>query len=405
VAIVGAGPAGLTLGLLLRRAGIESTILEARDRDYIERRMRAGLLEQGTVELLGALGVDGRLQAEARRHDTFELRFAGRRHEIPMRELTDGRGTWMYAQQEMVKDLVADRLDAGEPLVFDAGDVRLSGLDTARPAVHYRHEGVEQTLSCDIVAGCDGFHGVCRPSIPAGAVRMYAHAYPYAWLGILADAPPATTDRLIYAHHPRGFALHSFRSEQVTRCYLQVEPGEDLNRWPEDRIWRELQTRLSTGDGWSLNEGPIRQVGLTPMRSFVTEPMQYGNLFLAGDAAHIVPPTAAKGLNLAIADVCVLADAIAAFLVGGDREPLDRYSEVALRRVWQVQEFSAQMTAMFHHCPTDVLGARLQRAQLERLCASTAAMTAFCEAYVGLPPATRELAAGPFACRRQLVAG
>lgn len=384
VAIIGAGPAGLILGRLLELAGIEATILEIRDRPYVEQRVRAGMLEHGTVELLSDLGVGERLRREGFRHDSFEVRSRGQPRQIPMAELT-GRTAWVYGQQEVVKDLIAARTATGSPLLFEVSDIRLDGLETAQPTVHYRHDGVERTLRCDAVAGCDGFHGISRPSIPAEVLTTYSWEYPFAWFGVLADAPPVTTERLIYAHHPRGFALHSFRSREVSRLYLQARPDEDIDAWSDAAIWEELQTRFATDDGAAVNEGPIKQRNLTPMRSFVTEPMQYGNLFLAGDAAHIVPPTAAKGLNLAVADVCVLADALVAFLRNGSRDLLDRYSETALRRVWRVQEFSRSMTAMFHHEPGDTFGAQLQGSRLDVLCTSPAAMASFCAEYVGLP--------------------
>lgn len=384
VGILGAGPAGLMLGALLSRAGIEATILERRNRDYVESRVRAGMLEHGTVELLSELGVGERLGRQGFQHQSFEVRFGGCREHIPMTELT-GRTTWMYGQQEIVKDLIAHRVHSGAPLVFDARDVALEDITSDRPRITYMDERGRHTLECDVIAGCDGFHGVSRRSIPSGAIRTFEREYPFAWLGILADVPPATTQELIYAHHPRGFALQSFRSSEISRMYIQVAPDEDLGAWSDDRIWSELHTRLATDDDWKLHEGPIRQKSVTAMRSFVTEPMQHGNLFLAGDAAHIVPPTAAKGLNLAMADVWLLADGIAAYLKAGDRYGLDHYSQTALRRVWQVQAFSWEMTTTFHHSASDVFGARLQRAQLERLCRSRPYATAFCNVYVGLP--------------------
>lgn len=384
VGIVGAGPAGLLLGRLLDLAGIESVILELRDRAYVEGRIRAGMLEHRTVEFLGEVGLNERLRREGFVHEGFELRFAGRRHRIPMSELTGGCTAVMYGQQEVVKDAIAAR---ESPLRFEVSDVRLEGLETDRPSISYEHEGERHELRCDVIAGCDGFHGVCRPSIPAGAIRTYAREYPFAWLGILADVAPSTWE-LIYAAHERGFALHSMRSSEVSRFYLQVKPDEDLDAWPDERVWEELQARLGV-EGWSLAEGPVTQKSVTPMRSFVTEPMQYGSLFLAGDAAHIVPPTAAKGLNLAVADVCLLGDALVTWYESGDRRRLDAYSETALHRVWRAQEFSRTMTWLLHHDPADDFDARLQLAQLDHICTSRAAMTSFCENYVGLPFAGR----------------
>lgn len=385
VAIVGAGPAGLLLGRLLELAGVEAVVLELHDRDYVEHRVRAGMLEHGTVELLAEVGVAERLRREGFRHQSFEVRFGGRRSHIPMAALTGGRCAWMYGQQEVVKDLVAARMATGAPLRFEATDVTLEDIDTLRPLVRYRHEGAEHELACDAIAGCDGFHGVSRPTVPAGVLLTHSRTYPFGWLGVLAAVSPVTTEELIYAHHPHGFALHSFRSTKVSRMYLQVPPDEALSAWSDERIWKELHTRFATDDGWRLREGPLSGHGITPMRSFVTEPMQYGSLFLAGDASHIVPPTAAKGLNLAAADVSLLADGLVTWLVGGDRSLLDRYSELALCRVWRVQEFSRTMTSMFHHEPGSGFDARLQRAQLERLCTSPATMQSFCEDYTGLP--------------------
>lgn len=388
VGIVGAGPAGLLLGRLLQLAGIETVILEARSRRYAEERIRAGMLEHGTVELLGQVGLDERLEREGLVHEGFELRFGGARHRIPMSELTGGCRAVMYGQQEVVKDAIAARVESEAPLLFEVGDVRLEDIDGDAPAIRYTHEGEAHTLRCDVIAGCDGFHGVSRPAIPDGVLTTYAAEYPFAWLGILADVAPSTYE-LVYAAHETGFALHSMRSPSVSRFYLQVRPGEDLGLWPDERIWSELRTRLSTDDDWTLGEGPITKKGVTAMRSFVAEPMQYGNLFLAGDAAHIVPPTAAKGMNLAVADVCLLADGLVTWYEQGDRSMLDAYSDVALQRVWRAQEFSRSMTSLLHHDPASAMDARLQRAQLEHICGSQAAMTSFCEVYVGLPFAGR----------------
>jgi p-hydroxybenzoate 3-monooxygenase len=384
VGIVGAGPAGLVLGHLLHLQGIDSVILEDRDREYVEGRVRAGVLEQGTVDLLIEMGVGARLQREGLVHHGVELRFGGEGHRIPFDELTGGRGITIYGQQEVVKDLIAARLEVGAPLLFDVEDVRPAGIDTDRPTLRYRHAGEEQELRCDFVAGCDGFHGVCRDAVPDGVLSFREHVYPFGWLGILAEVEPSS-DELIYCHHDRGFALHSMRSPQITRLYLQCEPDEEIERWPDERIWEELRTRFAC-EGWSLKEGPVIEKGVTPMRSFVTEPMQYGRLFMAGDAVHIVPATGAKGLNLAVADVRVLADALVRWFSSGDFTLLEGYSEACLRRVWAAQYFAWWMTSMFHRMPDDRDGfqASLQRAQLAYVCSSRAAATSLAENYVGL---------------------
>jgi p-hydroxybenzoate 3-monooxygenase len=384
VGIVGAGPAGLVLGHLLNLQGIESVILEDRSRAYVEGRVRAGVLEQGTVDLLIEMGVGERLQREGLVHHGVELRFDGQGHRIPFDELTGGRGITIYGQQEVVKDLIAARVESGAPLLFDVDDVRPDGLDTDRPVLRFRHGGEERELRCEVVAGCDGFHGVCRDAVPAGALSFREHVYPFGWLGILAEVEPSS-DELIYCHHERGFALHSMRSPHVTRLYLQCEPGEDIERWPDARIWEELHTRFEC-EGWSLKEGPVVEKGVTPMRSFVAEPMQHGRLFLAGDAVHIVPATGAKGLNLAVADVRVLAEGLARWFSTGDDTLLQGYSTACLPRVWKAQHFAWWMTSMFHRMPDDGDGfmARLQRAQLDYVCSSRAAATSLAENYVGL---------------------
>ena len=373
---------------MLHLAGIESVILERRSREYCEHRLRAGMLEHYTAELLSDVGLDERLKRQAFAHEGFELRFGGERHRIPMADLTGGCKAVMYAQTEIVKDAIAARVDSGDPLLFEVSDVRLDGVLTDRPAIRYRHDGRDHVLQCDLIAGCDGFHGVSRPSIPADVLTTYSRDYPFAWLGILADVEPSTFE-LLYGAHENGFALHSMRSSKVSRFYLQVRPDENLAEWSDNRVWEELQTRLATDDAWTLAQGPITKKDVTPMRSFVTEPMQYGNLFLAGDAAHIVPPTAAKGLNLAVADVCLLADGLVTWYETGRRELLNAYSDVALKRVWRAQQFSRAMTSLLHHDPQDNMDARLQRAQLHELVTSEAAMTAFCQNYVGLPFAGR----------------
>jgi p-hydroxybenzoate 3-monooxygenase len=384
VGIVGAGPAGLLLAHLLRLRGIESVVLEARSREYVEARVRAGVLEQGTVDLLTESGVGDRLHREGLVHHGLELRFDGEGHRIDLSELTDGRAITVYGQQEVVKDLIAARLDAGGELLFEVEDVTLHDLEGERPTVRFRHEGSERDLRCAVVAGCDGFHGICREAIPDGVLSVHEREYPFAWLGILAEVAPSS-EELIYCHHERGFALHSMRSPHVTRLYLQCAPDEDIDEWPDERIWDELRTRLATGDGWTLGEGPIVEKGVTPMRSFVVEPLRFGHLFLAGDSAHIVPPTGAKGLNLAVADVRVLSEALAAWFGSGDASGLDAYSETCLRRVWRVQHFSWWMTSMLHRFPGgDPFDAQLQRSQLRYVISSRAAATTLAENYVGL---------------------
>jgi p-hydroxybenzoate 3-monooxygenase len=385
VGIVGAGPAGLLLSHLLHRRGIESVVLENRGRDYIEQRVRAGVLEQGTVDVLNENGLGERMQREGMIHHGIEIRFAGRGHRIDFSELTGGRGITVYGQQEVVKDLVRARLAAGGKILFEVEDVSVHDLDCDRPRIRCHVAGATEELECDFIAGCDGFHGVCRPSIPAGVLSFFERSYPFAWLGILARAAPSH-EELIYAWHDRGFALYSMRSPEITRLYIQVEPEEDIANWPDARIWQELHTRLETDDGWRLNEGTVLEKGITPMRSFVTEPMQYGRLFLAGDAAHIVPPTGAKGLNLAVADVRHLSRALAEFYGSGSSSLLERYSETCLKRIWRAEHFSWWMTSMLHRFAShDAFQQRLQRSQLEYVVHSRVAAASLAENYVGLP--------------------
>jgi p-hydroxybenzoate 3-monooxygenase len=371
------------LAQLLHLEDIDSVVLEDRRREYVEQRIRAGVLEQGTVDLLDEIGVAERLRREGLVHEGIEIQFAGERHRIDFPSLTGGRRITVYGQQEVVKDLIAARLGTGRPLYFEVDDVAVDDFDSESPVVRFRHDGEGVELRCDFIAGCDGFHGVCRDSIPAGILTAFERDYPFAWLGILAAAPPSN-EELIYAYHERGFALHSMRSPTITRLYLQVRPDEDLGEWPDERIWDELERRLGI-EGWSLNTGEILAKGVTGMRRFVVEPMQYGRLFLAGDAAHIVPATGAKGLNLAVADVRLLSTALAAWYARGDDSLLERYSAEALRRVWRAEHFSWFMTSMLHRLEGgDEFDVKLQLAQLAYVCASEKAAASLAENYVGL---------------------
>ena len=383
VGIVGAGPAGLTLGHLLHLHDIDTVILEDRSREYVEARVRAGVIEQGIVDLLTVAGAGERLHREGLVHHGIELQFAGERHRIPLSDLTDGRAIVIYGQTEVVKDLIALRLESGRPLHFDVGDVSVHDLESVRPRIRYRHEGRDEEIECDVIAGCDGFHGICRPSVPAGVLSEFSREYPFGWLGILAEVGPSN-DELVYAHHDRGFALLSLRSPELSRLYVQCRPDEELAEWPDDRIWAELQLRLGL-EGWTLAEGPIVEKGVTGMRSYVCEPMRYGRLFLAGDAAHIVPPTGAKGLNLALHDVQVLAESITHLVETGSTTGLDAYSDTCLRRVWRAEHFSWWMTQMLHRADDqDDFDLRLQLSQLRYVTTSHAAATSLAENYVGL---------------------
>jgi p-hydroxybenzoate 3-monooxygenase len=383
VGIIGAGPAGLTLALLLRREGIESVILEDRSREHVEKRARAGLLEQNTVDLLHDIGAGERLAREGLEHDGINLRRRGETTYIAIAELT-GRHVTIYGQHEVLRDLIACVLDRGIELRFEICDTAVHDLGSERPRITYTDASdTAAELECDFIAGCDGFHGVCRPSIPDGVLTSYEVEYPFGWLGILAEAVPAT-DELIYAWHERGFALYSMRSSRISRLYIQVPLNEQLANWPDERVWEELQVRLATG-GWRVNEGPVYDKGITPMRSFVCEPMQYGRLLLAGDAAHIVPPTGAKGLNLAVNDARLMAAALEQWYGRGSARAIEAYSRTALRRVWRAMDFSNYMTHLLHDLGNGPFDRKLQLARLEYLARSEAAARSLAENYAGLP--------------------
>ena len=382
VGIIGAGPAGLFLALLLTREGIDCIVLEARSRDYVEGRVRAGVLEQGTVDLMHELGVADRLMRESMIDRFLDIRFEGQLIHMDLPGLAGGREVHIYGQQEVVKDLIAARLPVG-PLLFEAEALAIEGIDTGRPVIRFRHKGEQHTLECDVIAGCDGFHGIAREAIPEGALAIHDHIFPFGWLGILSESPPLAD--MTYANHDRGFALASRRSPRISRLYVQCAADEDPERWPDSRIWEELHIRLDA-DHAELAKGRIFQKGVTPVRSFVAEPMRHGRLFLAGDAAHIVPPTGAKGLNLAAADVRVLARALAAFLRRGDESLLERYSDTCLRRVWKTIRYSTYMTTLLHRFPDhSAFERRIQLAELDYIAGSRAAQTVVAENYVGLP--------------------
>ncbi|HTW06900.1 MAG TPA: 4-hydroxybenzoate 3-monooxygenase [Acidimicrobiales bacterium] len=383
VGIIGAGPAGLALARLLERHGVESVIVECRSRDYVEQRIRAGVLEQGSVELLTEAGVAGRLEKEGLVHTGISLQWGGERHRVPLDELTGGRSIVIYGQTEVVKDLIAARQQSGAPLLFEVDDVVVTDLMSQRPRVSFSHGGQRMQLECDVVAGCDGSHGPCRGFIPDGVLRNYSREYPYGWLGILAAVAPSN-DELVYAHSERGFALLSMRSRALSRLYVQCRPNDEIAAWPDARVWEELHYRLGL-PGWQLAEGPVLEKGITAMRSSVWEPMQWGNLYLAGDAAHIVPPTGAKGLNLALHDVRLLAEALVDLYATGSRRGLDSYSERCLRRVWRCEHFSWWMTSMLHRAEgSSEFELKLQEAQLRYLATSRAAAATLAENYVGL---------------------
>jgi p-hydroxybenzoate 3-monooxygenase len=385
VGIVGAGPAGLLLAHLLHLQGIETIVIEARSRAYVENRVRAGVLEQGSVDTLREAGLDARLAREGLVHEGIQIQIGEHRHRLDLKELTGGKVITVYGQQEVVKDLIARRLADKEAILFEAENAAIHDFDGEKPRITFTRGGQRGEIACDFIAGCDGFHGICRPSVPQGAITIYDRVYPFAWLGILAKAEPAS-EEVIYVNHPRGFALSSMRSHEVARLYLQCKPDENLSEWPDARIWEELHARLRTADGDTVHEGQILEKGVTGMRSFVAEPMRHGRLFLAGDAAHIVPPTGAKGMNLAVADVRVLSFALGAFYREKRTDLLDDYSQTCLKRVWRAEHFSWFMTSMLHKFPDeDGFGRRLQRSQLDYVVSSRAAAQSLAENYVGMP--------------------
>lgn len=383
VGIIGAGPAGLTLALLLQRSGIPCLVLENRSRDYVENRVRAGLLEQNTVDLLHELGAADRLEVEGLKHHGVIFSFNGQRIRIPFDELTNGRGITIYGQQEVIKDLIACALERGIEILFEAEATSIEDIETETPNIHFTQNGVSHTLSCDFIAGCDGYHGISRKTMPTGSFQEFRIEYPFSWLGILANVAPSS-DELIYAYHERGFALHSLRSPSVSRLYIQVDNADKIENWPDERIWDELSIRLGT-EGWTLQRGPIFEKSITPMRSFMIDHMQHGRLFLAGDAAHIVPPTGGKGLNLAVADIRWLAQALIHFFETGKNDFLEHYSSNCLRRIWRAQDFSNFMTYLFHkqaeHGSFENL---LQKAKFDYIGVSQAQAVTIAENYVGL---------------------
>ncbi|HTQ72772.1 MAG TPA: 4-hydroxybenzoate 3-monooxygenase [Burkholderiales bacterium] len=385
VAIIGSGPSGLLLGQLLHLAGIDTLIIEHRSREYVLGRIRAGVLEQGAVEMLDRAGAGERLRREGLVHEGFDILFGGVRHRVDLAGLTGGKRVVVYGQTEVTKDLMDARAAAGAKSVYEADDVSLHGFDTARPRVRYSADGRDHEVECDFIAGCDGFHGISRKSVPAAAIRFYERVYPFGWLGVLSDTRPVS-DELIYASHERGFALCSMRSPTRSRCYVQCSLAEDVDQWPDERFWEELRARLDKRTADTLVTGPSIEKSIAPLRSFVAEPMRFGSLFLVGDAAHIVPPTGAKGLNLAASDVHYLSTGLVQHYKSGSSAGLDAYSARALRRVWQAERFSWWMTNLLHRFPEHgPFGEKVQAAELDYLVGSRAALAALAENYVGLP--------------------
>jgi p-hydroxybenzoate 3-monooxygenase len=386
VGIVGAGPAGLLLSHLLAREGIETIVVEDRSREYVENRVRAGVLEQGTADTMIEAGVGERITREGMVHDGIEIRFNGRSHRIDFPSLTGGKRIIVYGQNEAMKDMIDARLETGKPIHFEVEETSVHSFDGDSPTIRFRKNGEGHEIACDFIAGCDGFHGICRPAFPEGALTGFDRIYPYAWLGILSQSTPPANE-VAYCHSERGFALLSLRSPTLSRLYVQVDPDEDIANWPDDRIWEELELRSAVAGGRATIEtGAITQKGITPMRSFVAAPMRFGRLFLAGDSAHIVPPTGAKGMNLAVADVRYLTGALAAHYRDNDDSLLDGYSARCLRRVWKAQRFSWWMTTMLHLNAADSpFDRKRQIAELDYVTSSRAAMTTLAENYVGLP--------------------
>lgn len=384
VGIIGAGPAGLFLAHWLKKHGIAAVILERKSRAYVEGRVRAGLLEQNTVDIMKMLGLSQRLEKEGQLHDGVYLSFDGVRTRVPFGELTNGRHITIYGQKEVVKDLTEAWLAAEEQLFFEAEAHQIEGMETTQPIIHFEYEGQSGQLQCEFVAACDGFHGIGRKTLPTDAYQIYSNTYPFSWLGILANVAPST-DELIYAYHERGFALHSLRSEKVSRLYIQVDNEDHIDNWSDDQIWDELSIRLGT-EGWSLQSGPIFDKGITPMRSYMIDNMQYGRLFLAGDAAHIVPPTGGKGLNLAVADIKHLAEGLIEYYQSNSMQGLHAYSQNALQRVWRAQDFSHFMTTLFHkQAEHGSFQYRRQKAKFDYIGISRSYATTIAENYVGLP--------------------
>lgn len=384
VAIIGAGPSGLLLGQLLHRQGIETVILEAKTPDYVLSRIRAGVLEYGFVDLMREAGVADRMDAEGLVHDGFSLAFQGRRERVDMKGLTGGHSVLVYGQTELTRDLMDARRDSGAPIIYEAADVQLHNFMDGKPRVTFTKDGEKIELECDYIAGCDGFHGVSRKSVPQDRIQNFERVYPFGWLGLLSDTPPIE-DELVYVHHPRGFALCSMRSHTRSRYYIQCSLAEQVEDWSDDRFWTELSARLPEDIAGQLVTGPSLEKSIAPLRSFVAEPMKFGNLFLVGDAAHIVPPTGAKGLNLASSDVYTLYHALRKTYHEGRADLLEKYSEICLRRIWKAERFSWWMTMLLHTFNDDSFNERIQRAEQDYYTSTIAGLTTIAENYVGLP--------------------